>query len=107
MKLDPTCANNMNDTNNTPSLSDLEGKVVVLIGDFRKGSRSEITDGLEDLGIIVAKGVTKKTDFVIRGSLGSEAYAFGTYGPKVRKAMDLGIPVLTEDDIFNADASRG
>ena len=100
MKLDPTCANNMNDTNNTPSLSDLKGKIVVLTGDFRKGSRCEITDELEDLGIIVAKGVTKKTDYVVRGSFGSEAYAFGTYGSKVRKAMDLGIPVLTENDIF-------
>ncbi len=97
--IDPTCINN---TNGTPSLSDLEGKVVVLTGDFRQGSRSEITDKLEDLGIIVAKGVTKKTDYVIQGSLGSEAYAHGNYGAKVLKAMKLGIPVLTENDIFNA-----
>lgn len=102
--IDPTCINN---TNDAPSLSDLKGKVVVLTGDFSRGSRSEITDELEDLGIIVAKGVTKKTDYVIQGSLGSEAYAFGTYGSKVRKAMDLGIPVLTEDTIFNDDASCG
>ena len=102
--IDPTCANN---PNSAPSLMDLNGKVVVLTGDFRKGSRSEITKELEGLGIIVAKGVTKKTNYVIRGSLGSEAYAFGTYGSKVRKAMDLGIQVLTEDNIFNAGASRG
>lgn len=102
--IDPTCANK---PNGAPSLMDLKGKVVVLTGDFRKGSRSEITKELEGLGIIVAKGVTKKTNYVIRGSLGSEAYAFGTYGSKVRKAMELGIPVLTEDNIFNAGASRG
>lgn len=102
--IDPTCTNS---PNSAPSLMDLKDKVVVLTGDFRKGSRSEITKELEGLGIIVAKGVTKKTNYVIRGSLGSEAYAFGTYGSKVRKAMDLGIQVLTEDNIFNADASRG
>ena len=96
---DPTCKNQ---ANSASSLSDLKGKVVVLTGEFSKGSRSDIKHELEDLGVIVAKGVTKKTDYVIQGSLGSEAYAHGNYGAKVLKAMKLGIPVLTENDIFNA-----
>ena len=96
---DPTCKNQ---ANSASFLSDLKGKVVVLTGEFSKGSRSDIKHELEDLGVIVAKGVTKKTDYVIQGSLGSEAYAHGNYGAKVLKAMKLGIPVLTENDIFNA-----
>ncbi len=96
--IDPTCKNQ---ENSAPSLLELKGKVVVLTGEFCKGSRSDITHELEDLGVIVAKSVTKKTDYVIRGSLGSEAYAHGNYGGKVQKAMKLGIPVLTENNIFN------
>ena len=42
----------------------------------------------------------RKQNYVVIGNKGSEAYAHGSYGSKVEKAMKYGIPVLTEDDFF-------
>ena len=49
--------------------------------------------------------VSGKTSYVVVGSLGSDAYAYGTYGTKVKKAMELqeqGKPVriITEDQLY-------
>lgn len=40
-------------------------------------------------GGIVGKSVTKKTDYLIVGELGSDMWSSGNYGSKVKKAMEL------------------
>ena len=96
--INPTCDSAA--TNDNICLESLKGKVVVITGEFRRGTRKEIKDELETLGITVAKCVTKKTNYVIQGSLGSESYALGNYGIKVKKAIAYGIHVLSEDVLF-------
>ncbi|GIM30528.1 DNA ligase [Clostridium polyendosporum] len=66
-----------------------EGKTVVVTGTLKKYSRSEIKEKLETLGAKVSGSVSKKTHYVI---VGEEA------GSKYNKALELGVPVLSEEE---------
>ncbi|MDR1852045.1 MAG: hypothetical protein LBR21_05260 [Propionibacteriaceae bacterium] len=84
---------------------DLAGKTCVLTGDFKHGSKAAVTDHISAAGGVVKSGVTKKTDYVIIGSYGSERYNFGTYGGKVLRARELqeqGLPIqiISEDALY-------
>lgn len=69
-----------------------EGKTIVLTGKLEKFTREEATLLIESLGGRASSSVTKKTTFVVAGS---EA------GSKKQKAIDLGIPILTEDEFLD------
>jgi TM2 domain-containing membrane protein YozV len=65
------------------------GKKFCLSGDFAHGTKSEIESEIISRGGECLSGVTKKCDYVLVGELGSDRYAFGNYGAKVRKAMEM------------------
>lgn len=44
---------------------------------------------ISDLGGIPTKTLTKKTDYLIVGDNGNQAWAFACYGRKVEKALGL------------------
>ncbi len=67
------------------------GKTIVLTGTLEKFSREEATRKIEQFGGKVAGSVSKKTSFVVAGE---------NAGSKERKARELGIPVLTEDEFL-------
>jgi DNA ligase (NAD+) len=67
----------------------LFGKTVVLTGTLVHLSREEAKEKLLSLGAHVSGSVSKKTDYVI---VGSDA------GSKHTKALELGVPVLTEEE---------
>ena len=67
------------------------GKTFVLTGALSKFTREEATERIEALGGKVSGSVSKKTSFVIVGE---------NAGSKERKARELGIPILTEDDFL-------
>ncbi len=69
----------------------LEGKTFVLTGTLPTLKRSEAQKIIEDNGGKVSGSVSKKTDFVVAGE---EA------GSKLDKAMDLGVAVITEEDLL-------
>jgi len=71
------------------SCFDIRGKVFCLTGEFKAGGRGAIEAHLVSLGGIASKNVTKKTDYVIVGEFGSDAWSSGNYGTKVKKAMEL------------------
>ena len=71
--------------------SPIAGKTVVFTGTLDTVSRSEAKARAEALGAKVAGSVSKKTDYVV---VGADA------GSKARKAAELGVSTLTEQEWF-------
>ncbi len=67
------------------------GKTFVLTGALSKFTRDEATEKIEYFGGKAAGSVSKKTSFVVVGE---------NAGSKERKARELGIPILTEDEFL-------
>ena len=67
----------------------IDGKTFCVTGILKSGNRKEIENMISDLGGIPTKTVTKKTDYLIVGDNGNQAWAFACYGRKVEKALRL------------------
>lgn len=67
------------------------GKTFVLTGALSRFTREEATEKIELLGGKASGSVSKKTSFVVVGE---------NAGSKERKARELGIPILTEDEFW-------
>ena len=67
------------------------GKTIVLTGALSRFTREEATEKIELFGGKASGSVSKKTSFVVAGE---------NSGSKERKARELGIPVLTEDEFL-------
>jgi len=81
-------------------------RVFCLTGDFLHGAKDEIAVIIESRGGSIASGVSKKVDYVVVGGQGSDKWAFGNYGGKVKKALDLieqgiSIQIIREDSLFD------
>lgn len=68
------------------------GMTFVLTGALSKFTREEATEKIEMFGGKASGSVSKKTTYVVVGE---------NAGSKERKARELGIPVLSEDDFLN------
>jgi DNA ligase (NAD+) len=73
----------------TAAGSPIAGKTVVFTGSLERMTRNEAKARAESLGAKVAGSVSKKTDYVV---VGADA------GSKARKAEELGVKILTEDE---------
>ena len=67
------------------------GKIFVLTGALSKFTRDEATEKIELFGGKASGSVSKKTSYVVVGE---------NAGTKERKARELGIPILSEDDFL-------
>ena len=72
--------------------SHLDGKKIVITGSFNEFSREEIKDIIKEKGGIPSSSVSSNTDFVILGE---------NPGSKYKKAVELGIELIIEDEIKN------
>ena len=66
------------------------GKTVVITGTFEKYTRDELTEIMNSFGAKVTGSVSKKTDYVLCGE---------NAGSKLSKAKDLGVTVITEQEL--------
>ncbi len=67
------------------------GKTIVLTGALERMTRQEATETVERLGGKAAGSVSKRTSFVVAGP---------GAGSKLKRAGELGIPVITEDEFL-------
>ena len=67
------------------------GKIFVLTGALTKFTRDEATEKIELLGGKASGSVSKKTSYVVVGE---------NAGSKERKARELGITILSEDEFL-------
>ena len=73
----------------------LEGKTFVITGDVHHfDNRKALSAKIEELGGKVTGSVSKKTDYLINNDNTSGS-------SKNKKAKELGIPILTEDEFLN------
>lgn len=91
------------DFNNDDNI-DLNGKTICLTGEFKCATKQEISKKLQELGAIEKIGVSSKLDYLIVGSVGSDAWKFGKIGGKQAKAQELNekgadIKIIDEDSL--------
>lgn len=69
----------------------LSGMTVVVTGTLTRWGRKEVEELIQQLGGKASGSVSRKTSFVVAGEAA---------GSKLKKAQELGIPVLTEDEFY-------
>lgn len=84
----------------------LKSRRICLTGDFNFMSRKEIEKCIIAHGGVLGERVTQNTYYVFVGGCGSNAWAFGNYGTKIKKAKELkeqgyNIHILGEDALEN------
>lgn len=83
----------------------LYGITVCLSGEFKHGTKEEISELLAGLGATVKNTLTKKVKILIVGDNGSDAWNFGNYGRKIKEAIERQkqgdpIEIISETDFY-------
>ena len=83
----------------------IEGKTVCLSGSFRHGSKEDVAEYVRNKGGIIKESVNKNLDILVVGDSECLAYSNGTYGTKVKKAIEYNnkgchIEIIKEEDLF-------
>ena len=78
---------------------------ICLTGEFECMQKKDLSILLESMGAIIKNNVTKTLDYLFVGDKGSDKWAQGNYGTKIKKAMELNekgsnIQILKEKDII-------
>ena len=81
---------------------DFQGKTFCLTGAFTIGTRTQCEAIIKSLGGKASKSITKKTDYLVIGIIGSEAWIHSSYGRKIEQAVNNrdsgdGISIISEE----------
>ncbi len=82
------------------------GKRVCLSGEFKFGKKTDVEAELIRQGALVEPNVKKTTDILMVGDLECKSYSNGSYGTKVKKAIEYNgkgsnILIIKESDFFS------
>jgi DNA polymerase III epsilon subunit-like protein len=86
-------------------VNSVNNKHVCLSGNFAYGQKSAVEKYIIGKGGIIDSAIKKSTNVLLIGDYECQAYSNGTYGTKVKKALEYnekgcGIQVLKESDFF-------
>ncbi len=86
-------------------INSVEGKNVCLSGNFEYGSKEDVQKYIIEHGGIIDPSVKKTTNILMIGNNECKAYSNGTYGTKVKKAIEYNekgcnIQIIKEADFF-------
>ena len=86
-------------------VNSVDNKHVCLSGNFAYGQKSAVEKYIIERGGIINSSVKKSTDVLLIGDFECQAYSNGTYGTKVKKAIEYNekgcnIKILKESDFF-------
>ena len=80
---------------------DFEGRIFCFTGTFLFGTRPSCHKATEKAGGVPAKGITKKLDYLVIGTMSTRAWAHTSFGRKIEKAVQLqreGCPLVIIDE---------
>ena len=102
--VEPTQATSTEDISQAEMVQ-FRGKVFCLTGDFDFGSKIDVELWLMARGGRCTETLSPVVDYVLIGSKGSKRWAYGSYGTKVKRAMDMkadghSIEVLKESEVI-------
>ena len=72
-----------------PEALPFESMNFVLTGKFQSGEKRDFASRITDRGGIVAERVNDSTHYLIVGSEGNHNYSFGSFGSKIKKALEM------------------
>ena len=86
-------------------VNSVDGKHVCLSGNFDYGQKSDVEAYIVSKGGTIDSSVKKTTDILMVGNGECQAYSNGTYGTKVKKALEYNkkgcnIQIIREADFF-------
>ena len=87
-------------------INSVDGKHVCLSGNFAYGQKSDVEKFIISKGGIIDSSVKKSTGILMIGNCECQAYSNGTYGTKVKKAIEFNekgghIKIIKESDFFS------
>ena len=87
-------------------VNSVEGKHVCLSGVFEYGEKADVQTYIIERGGLIDSSVKKTTDILMIGNYECQAYSNGTYGTKVKKAIEYNekgcnIKIVKESDFFS------
>lgn len=79
----------------------IPGAKICITGQSDRHSRQFLYDKIVEAGGIASKSITLETDYLVICDKASNGYKYGTFGSKLKKAVDYGITLVAERDLID------